>query len=86
MTPPWIAAAAAAGLIAGPRIRASVFFRAVGHGQSRRRACPGCARDILPGRHQPGALARAALGAAALTGFYLLLFVIRPGASASVTC
>jgi leader peptidase (prepilin peptidase)/N-methyltransferase len=172
VTPPWIAAAAAAGLIAGPRIRASVFFRAVGHGQPRRRACPGCARDILPGRHpsrsllpvsgrcpscrerigppplatevvtavvlavlaaraasawelaalawlamlavplafidlavhrlpdpltaaafagtfallavaalavhQPGALARAALGAAALTGFYLLLFVIRP--------
>jgi leader peptidase (prepilin peptidase) / N-methyltransferase len=172
VTPPWIAAAAAAGLIAGPRIRASVFFRAVGHGQLRRRACPACARDILPGRrrpwpllpvsgrcpfcrarigppplaaevvtalvlaalaaraasalecaalawlavlaiplafidaavhrlpdpltalafggtfallsaaalagHQPGALGRAALGAAALAGFYLLLFVIRP--------
>ena len=172
MTPPWIAAAAAAGLIAGPRIRASVFFRAVDYGQPRRRACPGCARDILPGRHQawpllpvsgrcpacrarigppplaveaatalvlavlaaravsgwelaalawlalfavplacidlavhrlpdpltatafagtfallavaalaagqPGALGRAALGAAILTGFYLLLFVIRP--------
>jgi leader peptidase (prepilin peptidase) / N-methyltransferase len=172
VTPPWIAAAAAAGLIAGPRIRASVFFRAVAHGQPRRRGCPGCAREILPGRHQsrsllpvsgrcpacrtrvgppplaveavtalvlavlaaravsawelaalawlalfavplacidlavhrlpdpltatafagtfallavaalaagqPGALGRAAFGAAVLTGFYLLLFVIRP--------
>jgi leader peptidase (prepilin peptidase) / N-methyltransferase len=172
VTPPWIAAAAVAALAAGPRIRASVFLRAVDDGRSRRRACPACAGDILPGRHQwrsllpvsgrcpdcrarigppplaveavtalgfavvaaravsawelaalawlavfavplafidlavhrlpdpltaaafagtfallavaalaagqPGALGRAALGAALLTGFYLLLFVIRP--------
>jgi leader peptidase (prepilin peptidase)/N-methyltransferase len=56
VTPPWIAAAAAAGLVAGPRIRASVFFRAVDYGQPRKRACPGCARDILPGRHQAWSL------------------------------
>jgi leader peptidase (prepilin peptidase)/N-methyltransferase len=29
--------------------------------------------------HQPGHLARAAIGAAALTSFYLVLFLIRPG-------
>jgi leader peptidase (prepilin peptidase)/N-methyltransferase len=29
--------------------------------------------------HQPGHLARAAIGAAALAGFYLVLYLIRPG-------
>lgn len=50
MTLPWILAAAAAGLIAGPRIRASVFSRSTESGQPPRRACPACAREILPGR------------------------------------
>jgi leader peptidase (prepilin peptidase) / N-methyltransferase len=52
VTPSWIAAAAVAGLLAGPRIRASAFARAVGHGEPRRRACPRCGSDILPGRRQ----------------------------------
>lgn len=47
---PWIIAGAAAGLAAGPRIRASVFFRAVGSGEPPRRDCPACAATLLPGR------------------------------------
>ncbi|MGI8445824.1 MAG: prepilin peptidase [Streptosporangiaceae bacterium] len=50
MTLPWIIAGAAAGVIAGPRIRASVFARSTESGQPPRRACPACARDILPAR------------------------------------
>jgi len=45
-----IIAGAAVGLIAGPRIRASVFFRSTEPGQPPRRACPACAHDILPDR------------------------------------
>jgi leader peptidase (prepilin peptidase)/N-methyltransferase len=49
VTLPWIIAAAAAGLLAGPRIRASVFAR--GTEDSRpRRACPECSRQVLAGR------------------------------------
>jgi len=50
VTPPWIIAGAAAGLIAGPRIRASVFTRSTEPGQPPRRACPACAHEILPDR------------------------------------
>lgn len=50
MTLPWIIAGAAAGLIAGPRIRASVFSRSTESGQLPRRACPACAHEILPDR------------------------------------
>jgi leader peptidase (prepilin peptidase) / N-methyltransferase len=52
VTPPWIIAGAAAGLIAGPRIRASVFARSTEPGQPPRRACPACAHEILPDRWQ----------------------------------
>jgi leader peptidase (prepilin peptidase)/N-methyltransferase len=173
VTLPWILTGAAAGLIAGPRIRASVFSRSTESGQPPRRACPACTREILPDRwrwraflpvtgrcpscharvgpypllaelaaglalavvaarassawelaalawlvllavplalidvavrrlpdplttaafagtlallavaaltgHQPGHLGRAAIGAVALAGFYLVLAVIRPG-------
>jgi leader peptidase (prepilin peptidase) / N-methyltransferase len=50
VTLPLIIAGAAAGLIAGPRMRASVFSRSTEPGQPSRRACPACARDILPDR------------------------------------
>ena len=50
MTLPWIIAGAAVGVIAGPRIRASVFSRSTGSGQPPRDACPACAHDILPAR------------------------------------
>jgi len=50
MTLPWILAATAAGVIAGPRIRASVFSRSTEPGQPPRRACPACDQEILPGR------------------------------------
>ncbi len=46
---PWIIAAAAAGLLAGPRIRASVFARSTEDGRPRR-ACPECSRQVLAGR------------------------------------
>lgn len=49
MTLPWIIAAAAAGLLAGPRIRASVFARSTEDGGPRR-ACPECSRQVLAGR------------------------------------
>ena len=48
MTLPWIIAGASAGLIAGPRIRASVFSRSTDHGQPPRRTCPAFAHEILP--------------------------------------
>jgi leader peptidase (prepilin peptidase) / N-methyltransferase len=50
VTLPWILAAAAAGLVAGPRIRASVFSRSTESGLPPRRSCPACDQEILPGR------------------------------------
>lgn len=50
MTLPWILAAAAAGLVAGPRIRTSVFSRSTESGLPPRRSCPACDQEILPGR------------------------------------
>ncbi|HUY48171.1 MAG TPA: A24 family peptidase [Streptosporangiaceae bacterium] len=50
MTLPWIIAGAAAGLTAGPRIRASVFSRSTEPGQPSRSACPACAHEIIPAR------------------------------------
>lgn len=147
MTLPWVIAGAVAGLLAGPRIRASVFTGSATAGQPPRRHCPACSAQILPDRwrwrsllpvtgrcpacqarigpyplvvelaaagalaavaarapsgwelaalawltliavplaaaafagHEPGRLARAAVGAAALTCFYLALCLIRPG-------
>lgn len=52
MTLPWIITAAAGGLAAGPRIRASVFAWSTGPGQPPRDGCPACGRDILPGRRR----------------------------------
>lgn len=48
MTLPWIFAAAVAGAIAGPRIRASVFSRSTESGLPPRHACPACDQEILP--------------------------------------
>jgi leader peptidase (prepilin peptidase)/N-methyltransferase len=50
VTLPWIIAGAAAGLIAGPRICASVFSRSTEPGQPSRCACPACANEIIPAR------------------------------------
>ncbi|HTT54876.1 MAG TPA: A24 family peptidase [Streptosporangiaceae bacterium] len=50
MTPPWILAATATGVIAGPLIRAIVFSRSTESGQPPRRACPACDQEILPDR------------------------------------
>jgi leader peptidase (prepilin peptidase) / N-methyltransferase len=50
VTLPWIIAGAAVGVIAGPRIRASVFARSTESGQPPRYACPVCRQEILPGR------------------------------------
>jgi leader peptidase (prepilin peptidase) / N-methyltransferase len=50
VTLPWIIAGAAAGLIAGPRIRASVFSHSTESSQPPRRACPACAHGIIPAR------------------------------------
>ena len=173
MTLPWVIAGAAAGLLAGPPIRAVAFARSTEAGQPPRATCPACSAQVLHGGwrwrpvlpvtgrcpacrtrigpyplaaeaaagvalavaaaratsvwelaalawlillavplaftdiavhrlpdpltaaaftgtlalltaaaltgHQPGHLARAAIGAAALVGFYLLLWLIRPG-------
>lgn len=49
MTLPWIIAAAAVGLLAGARIRASVFARSTEDCRPRR-ACPGCSGQVLAGR------------------------------------
>ena len=49
MTLPWIVAAAAVGLLAGPRIRASVFARSTEDSRPRR-ACPECPGQVLAGR------------------------------------
>jgi leader peptidase (prepilin peptidase)/N-methyltransferase len=76
MTLPWIVASAAAGLIAGPRLRGSIFFRSVQPGEPPRHACPACARDIGPVGHRWRALlpltgrcpaCRARIGPAALS-------------------
>jgi leader peptidase (prepilin peptidase) / N-methyltransferase len=50
VTLPWIIAAAAVGVIAGPRIRASVFSRSTESGQPPRHTCPACDQEILPDR------------------------------------
>jgi len=50
VTLPWIIAAAVAGVIAGPRIRASVFSRSTESGLPPRHACPACDQEILPDR------------------------------------
>jgi leader peptidase (prepilin peptidase)/N-methyltransferase len=47
---PWIIAGAAVGLLAGPRIRASVFLRSTKVGEPPRRTCPACSHQVLPGR------------------------------------
>lgn len=49
MTLQWIIATAAAGLLAGPRIRASVFARSTEDSRPRR-ACPECSGQVLAGR------------------------------------
>ena len=48
VTLPWIIVGAAVGVIAGPRIRASVFSRSTESGQPPRHACPACDQEILP--------------------------------------
>ena len=50
MTLPWIIAGAAVGLLAGPRIRASVLARSTGAGEPLRSACPACSARVLPER------------------------------------
>jgi leader peptidase (prepilin peptidase) / N-methyltransferase len=50
VTLPWIIAGAAVGLLAGPRIRATVFARSTGAGQPPRSACPACSAQVLTGR------------------------------------
>jgi len=76
MTLPWLAAAAAAGLIAGPRLRSSIFSRSVEPGEPARRACQACARELGPAGRRWRALlpvtgrcpaCRARIGPAALS-------------------
>jgi leader peptidase (prepilin peptidase)/N-methyltransferase len=50
VTLPWIIAGAAAGLLAGPRIRAVVFARSTAPGQPPRSSCPACSAQIPPCR------------------------------------
>ena len=50
MTLPWIIAGAAAGLLAGPPIRAVTFARSTEAGQPPRSTCPACSAQILNGR------------------------------------
>jgi leader peptidase (prepilin peptidase)/N-methyltransferase len=47
---PWIIAGAAVGLLACPRIRASVFLRGTRADEPPRRACPAFSRQVLPDR------------------------------------
>jgi leader peptidase (prepilin peptidase)/N-methyltransferase len=49
VTLPWIIGGAAAGLLAGPVIRAVAFAGSTSDGQPRR-DCPACSSQILPGR------------------------------------
>jgi leader peptidase (prepilin peptidase) / N-methyltransferase len=50
VTLPWIVAGAVAGLLAGPRIRASVLARSSGAEEPLRRGCPVCSTQVLPDR------------------------------------
>ena len=50
VTLPWIITGAAVGLLAGPRIRASVLARSTGAGEPLRSACPACSARVLPER------------------------------------
>ena len=50
MTLPWIITGAAVGLLAGPRIRASVLARSTEAGEPLRSACPACSARVLPER------------------------------------
>jgi leader peptidase (prepilin peptidase)/N-methyltransferase len=50
VTLPWIIAGAAVGLLAGPRIRASVLTRSTEAGEPLRSACPACSAQVLPER------------------------------------
>ena len=50
MTLPWIIAGVAVGVLAGPRMRASVLARSTEVGEPPRRACPACSAQVLPGR------------------------------------
>jgi leader peptidase (prepilin peptidase) / N-methyltransferase len=50
VTLPWIIAGAAAGPLAGPRIRATVFVRSTAAGQPPRSACPACSAQVLTDR------------------------------------
>ena len=50
MTLPWIIAGTAAGLLAGPPIRAVVFACSTEAGQPPRSTCPACSAQVLPGR------------------------------------
>lgn len=50
MTLPWVIAGAAAGLLAGPPIRAVVFADSISAGQPPRHECPDCSTPILPDR------------------------------------
>lgn len=50
MTLSWVIAGVAVGLLAGPRIRASVFAWSTGTGQPPRSECPECSAPVLPGR------------------------------------
>jgi leader peptidase (prepilin peptidase)/N-methyltransferase len=52
VTLPWIIAGAAVGLLAGPRIRASVLARSTGAGEPPRSACPACSARVLPERRR----------------------------------
>jgi leader peptidase (prepilin peptidase)/N-methyltransferase len=47
---PWVIAGAVVGLLAGPRMRATVFAWSTSSGQPPRRECPACSSQILPGR------------------------------------
>jgi len=47
---PWVIAGAVVGLLAGPRMRATVFAWSADPGQPPRRECPACSAQILPGR------------------------------------
>jgi leader peptidase (prepilin peptidase)/N-methyltransferase len=76
MTLPWIVASAAAGLIAGPRLRGSIFFRSVEPGEPPRHACPHGASEVGAAGHRWRALlpvtgrcpaCRARIGPAALS-------------------
>ncbi len=90
MTLPWIIAAATAGLLAGPRVRAAVFARSTEDGRPRR-ACPECSRQVLAGRwlwcsvlpvtgrcpHCKARIGPDALAAEVITGLVLVVVAAR---------